>query len=76
MSIQHGSRLILPVLFGTGTALPVLVFAFLLAFAAASVGKAFNKLAAMERWVRIAAGTVFVLAGVYYCLVHIYAIGV
>ncbi len=72
LCIQYGSRLTLPILYGAGTALPVLVFAFLLAFAATSVGKAFDKLTAVERWVRILAGGLFVLAGLYYCATHIY----
>ncbi len=44
----------------------------MLAFTAASVGKAFDKLTAVERWVRRLAGGLFVLAGVYYCVTHIY----
>jgi cytochrome c-type biogenesis protein len=74
LAVQQGSRFVLPVLYGAGTALPVLVFAFLLAFTAASVGKAFDKLTAVERWVRRLAGGLFVLAGVYYCMTHIYGI--
>ncbi|MCF7975370.1 MAG: aromatic aminobenezylarsenical efflux permease ArsG family transporter [Phycisphaerae bacterium] len=74
LAAQQESRFILPVLYGTGTALPVLVFAFLLAFAAASVGKAFNKLTVVERWVRLIAGSLFILAGIYYSLVHVYGI--
>jgi len=74
LAIQQDSRLVLPILYGAGTALPVLIFAFLLAFAAASVGKAFNRLTAVERWVRGIAGGLFILAGLYYCLTHVYGI--
>lgn len=74
LAAKQGSRLVLPTLFGMGTALPVLVFAFLLAFAAASVGKAFNKLTAVERWIRLIAGSLFIIAGLYYCLTHVYRI--
>jgi cytochrome c biogenesis protein CcdA len=74
LAVKQDSRLILPVLYGAGTALPVLIFAFLLAFAASSVGKAFNKLTAVERWIRIIAGALFILAGIYYCLIYIYGI--
>ena len=72
LSVKHGSTLLLPALYGAGTALPVLVFAFIIAFAAEYVGKAFNRLSQLERWVRIATGLVFVLAGLYYCLTHVY----
>ena len=59
-------------LFGIGTAVPVLIFAFIIAFASQHVGKAFNVLTKFERWFRIATGVVFILAGLYYTLTHIY----
>jgi cytochrome c biogenesis protein CcdA len=74
LSAAHGSRLLLPALFGIGTALPVVAFAFLMAFGAQYVGKAYSRLTQIERFVRVAAGTIFVVAGIYYCLIHIYGI--
>lgn len=74
LSAAHDSRMALPALFGFGTAVPVLVFAFLLAFAAERVGKAFNRLTQVEWWVRTVTGVVFILAGIYYCLAHIYGV--
>jgi threonine/homoserine/homoserine lactone efflux protein len=40
----------------------------------ASSALVFDKLTAVERWVRRLAGGLFVLAGVYYCVTHIYGI--
>ena len=74
LSIKHESRLLLPTLYGAGTALPVIAFAFLIAFATEHVGKAFNRLSQIEKWIRTTAGVLFVLAGLYYCLTHIYGI--
>ena len=74
LCIQHGSRALLPALYGVGTALPVLVFAFLLAFAASCVGKAFDKLTAMERSVRLVVALLFIGAGIYCSLYHVYGI--
>lgn len=74
LSMAHGSAVVLPALFGAGTALPVIVFAFLIAFASQYVGKVFNRLTQVERWVRTITGVVFILVGVYYCLAHIYGI--
>lgn len=68
------SHVLLPLLFGVGTALPVIAFAFLIAFGSQYVGAAFNRLTQVERWVRVVTGTVFIVAGVYYCLAHIYGI--
>ena len=74
LSLKHGSRLILPLIYGGGTALPVVVFAFLIAFASESLGKAFHCLSQIELWLRRIAGVLFILAGLYYCLVHIYGL--
>ena len=74
LSSQHSSPVLLPTLFGIGTAVPVLVFAFMITFASQYVGKAFNALTKFERWFRVITGVVFVLAGLYYTLTHIYGI--
>jgi cytochrome c biogenesis protein CcdA len=74
LSTSHSSRLTLPALFGIGTAVPVLLCAFLLAFAAHRLGKAFNRLSQVEWWVRTITGLAFIVVGVYYCLAHIYGL--
>ncbi len=74
LSAANGSRLVLPSVYGVGTALPVVAFAFLIAFASQHVGKAFDKLTQIERWVRVATGVVFLLAGVYLSLTHVYGL--
>ncbi len=57
-----------------GTALPVVAFAFLAAFASQYIGRVFNRLAQVERVVRLSTGAVFLLAGVYYRLFHVYGL--
>ena len=74
LSTSNGSRFVLPTLYGVGTALPVIVFAFLMAFASWHVGKAFNRLTQIERWVRIVTGLIFIVAGIYYSLVYVYVV--
>ena len=74
LSTQSRSALLIPTLFGIGTAVPVIAFTLLVAFAAQYVGKAFNRLKQIERWVRAATGVVFIVAGIYYCLTHIYGL--
>lgn len=74
LSTQYSSPVLLPTLFGIGTAVPVLGFAFLIAFASGYVGKTFNVLTLFERWFRVTAGVVFILVGIYYCLTHIYGL--
>ncbi|MFW6066161.1 MAG: aromatic aminobenezylarsenical efflux permease ArsG family transporter [Planctomycetota bacterium] len=74
LSTSSQSRFFLPTLYGVGTALPVIVFAFLMAFASQHVGRAFNRLTQIERWVRTATGVIFILAGIYYCLTYVYGL--
>ena len=38
------------------------------------VGTAFNRLTQIERWIRTITGVVFLLAGLYYTLTHIYGV--
>jgi cytochrome c-type biogenesis protein len=71
LAMRHGSRLLIPSLYGVGTAVPVLVFAFLLAFAANRIGRIFNNLSTFERWARRITGVVAILAGVYVCCTQI-----
>ncbi len=71
-----GSTVVLPLIYGIGTALPVLLVAFLLAYSAQSVGKAFNVLSKVEWWARMTTGTVFVLVGVLFCLEYSLAVPV
>ena len=74
LALQQQSVLVLPVVYGLGTALPVVVFAFIMAFASAYVGRAFNQLTRIECWVRYLTGTAFILAGIYYSVIHIYGV--
>jgi len=74
LSTQHSSPVLLPMLFGIGTAVPVIIFAFIITFASQYLAKAFNRLTQIERWVRLITGVVFILAGIYYILTHIYEV--
>lgn len=74
LSVAHESRFVLPVLYGLGTALPVILFAFLIAFASRHVARAFNLLTHVEKWVRSATGVVFIAAGIYYSLAYVYGV--
>jgi cytochrome c-type biogenesis protein len=74
LSTSNGSKFLLPGLFGIGTALPVILFAFLIAFGSQYVGRAFNRMTQIEWWIRMMTGVVFILAGLYYCITYIYSL--
>ena len=61
LAIKMESGLVLPGVFGIATGLPVLVFAFLLAFSANHVAKAYNKIAQFEVWAQRLTGVIFLL---------------
>ncbi len=63
-----GATVVLPLVYGIGTAVPVLLVAFLLAYSAKSVGKTYDMLSKIERWARQITGWIFVLAGVWFSL--------
>jgi cytochrome c-type biogenesis protein len=63
LAAQYHSSLLLPLLYGLGTALPVMVVAGVLAFSANAVGRVFSSLTQIERWSRIATGAAFVVIG-------------
>lgn len=68
LSIKYESSWLLPSMYGASTALPVIVFAVLIAVGAKAVGKAFDRIGAFERWARRITGVIFVGVGVYFCL--------
>lgn len=72
LALQNESGIILPAVYGFGTALPVFLFALLIALGARSIGKAYNRIATFEKWARRVTGMVFIGVGVYYSLDHIF----
>jgi len=72
LAVKVGSRATVPALYGVGTAVPVLLFAGLLAAGSQSVSHVFKRLTGLEKWARRATGAVFVAVGIYYTLVHLF----
>ncbi len=69
-----GGTMVLSLIYGIGTALPVLVVAFLLAYSAQAVGKTYNALTKIEWWARMTTGWVFILIGIYFSLVYVFEV--
>jgi cytochrome c biogenesis protein CcdA len=74
LALKHESSVMMPLVYGIGTSLPVVIFAFLMACGSSYVGKVFDRLTQIEIWIRRLAGSAFILAGIYYCMTHIYGI--
>jgi cytochrome c biogenesis protein CcdA len=74
LALQHDSKILIPMFYGVGTALPVVVFAVIIAWSASSLGNAFAGITRVERWARIATGVVFIAVGIYLTLENIFGI--
>lgn len=66
MTVSSASGLYLPVIFAVATGLPVIVFAWLLAFAVGNVGTLYNHIKTFEIWFRRVVSVLFILVGIYY----------
>jgi cytochrome c biogenesis protein CcdA len=65
LAVDRGSPLLLPLVYGIGTALPVAGFAVLLAAGAGWLGTALDRVQLFERWARRVTAVVFIGVGVY-----------
>lgn len=68
MTIQSASGLYLPIVFALATGIPVIVFAWLLAYTVSGVGKFYNRLKNIELWFRRIIAVVFIGVGLYYII--------
>ncbi|GAB4369420.1 MAG: aromatic aminobenezylarsenical efflux permease ArsG family transporter [Acidobacteriota bacterium] len=73
LSIDRGSPVALPALYGVGTAAPVVAFALAIALGAQVLGRAFRVAAAVELWSRRGTALVFLVVGFY--MTWVYTLG-
>lgn len=66
MTISSASGLYLPFIFAIGTGLPVIIFTYLIAFSISKVSTFHKSITKVEKVMRVIAGVVFLLAGLYY----------
>jgi sulfite exporter TauE/SafE len=66
MTISSASGLYLPLFFAIATGIPVIIFAWLIAFSVGSIGNVYNKLKTFELWFRRVVAVLFILVGAYY----------
>ncbi|MBA4152894.1 aromatic aminobenezylarsenical efflux permease ArsG family transporter [Flavobacterium sp.] len=70
LTLSAKSGLAIPVVFSLGTGLPVLLFAFIIAFSIEKLGKYFNAIKKVEKVMRFIAGLTFVITGLYYINIY------
>ncbi|MFH1000225.1 MAG: aromatic aminobenezylarsenical efflux permease ArsG family transporter [Bacteroidota bacterium] len=68
MTIASASGLFLPLVFAIATGIPVIIFAWLMAFGVGSVGNLYNNIKNFELWFRRIISILFIAVGVYYII--------
>lgn len=68
LTITSASGLYLPVIFAVATGIPVILFAWLIAFAFSEVGRFYDKIKTFEKWFRRLVAVGFMGTGIYYVI--------
>lgn len=69
ITVASVSGLYLPIIFAIATGLPVILFAWLLAYAVSNVGKLYNQIKTFELWFRRVVSVIFIGVGIYYVVI-------
>jgi len=72
MTISSVSGLYLPLVFAIATGLPVIIFAWLIAYAVGNVGKLYNRIKTFELWFRRIVAVLFIAVGIYYIIIFFF----
>jgi len=68
MTISTASGLYLPVVFAIATGIPVIIFAWIIAYAISGVGNLYNRIRIFEVWFRRVIAIIFIGVGIYYMI--------
>jgi cytochrome c-type biogenesis protein len=71
MTLSTSAGLALPIIYAVGTGLPVIFFAFIIAFSIQKLGSYFKAIQKVEKIMRIIAGATFLLTGLYYINIYL-----
>ncbi len=70
ITITSASGLYLPFIFALGTGLPVIIFAWFIAYTVGGVGSVYNKVKIFEIWFRRVVSIIFIVVGLYYSIIY------
>lgn len=74
LTIKANSPIVLPLVYGVATGLPVLIFSEIIAFGINRVARAYEKVTSFERKARMITGVIFIAVGIYYTLTVIFEV--
>lgn len=66
LALQNDLGIAMPIMYGIGTGLPVMIFAIAIALGVTSLSHWFHRLARIEYYMRKITGVIFILVGLYY----------
>jgi len=66
MTVASADGLYLPLIFAIATGIPVIIFAWLLAYAVGNVGKMYSRIRTFELWFRRVVAVLFIGVGIWY----------
>jgi len=68
LAIKTQSSLVIPLVYGLASGVPVLLFASLIALGVHKVAATYNRIVVFELWARKITGAFFIVVGLYYSL--------
>jgi len=68
LTIASSSGLYLPIVYAIATGIPVIIFAWIIAYTISSIGGVYKKLKSFELWFRRIIAVLFIGVGVYYII--------
>jgi cytochrome c-type biogenesis protein len=71
LALNSKAGTLLPFIYGIGTGLPVLIFAFAIALGVTSLSHWFHRITKLEYYTRKITGAIFILVGLYYTGIYI-----
>ncbi len=71
LTVSSASGLYLPIIFAVATGIPVIIIAWVLAYAVSGIGNVYNRIKSFELWFRRAIAILFIVVGTYY-IIRIY----
>jgi len=74
IAVKAHSGIGLPLIYGIGTGLPVLLFAFLVAAGTGYINNLYYRITRIEFYTKKVTGIIFILVGIYYTLAYIFEI--
>ena len=72
LTVASASGLYLPMVFALATGIPVILFAWILAFSVGSVGGVYNRMKHFEKWFRRIIAVLFIGVGIYYTTIVLF----